>query len=302
MKKTIYAAAVVLFGVNVSYAGETALDSLRASVPPSVLSGTVLPAVSKGYVAGAYSPAGAPSRPLEWIPIKGGILTMGTDTGEAGFADARPIHEVAIRTFELSKTVVTVEQYAECWVKGACTEPATGDYCNWGKDSRQLHPVNCVTWNQANQYAKFKGGRLPSESEWEYAATSGGKNQKYPWGNAAPTCEKAVMADIGGYGCGAGSTLPVLSKDGKKCAREAGQTKQGLCDMTGNVWQWVQDKYQDSYKGVPADGGAFESAGYNRVLRGGSFFDDAAGMLRTDFRFSRPAATAAPFYGIRLAR
>ena len=46
---------------------------------------------------------------------------------------------------------------------------------------RQLHPVNCVDWDQASVYAKFKGGRLPSESEWEYAVTSSGKEQKYPW-------------------------------------------------------------------------------------------------------------------------
>ncbi|MCX5792581.1 MAG: formylglycine-generating enzyme family protein, partial [Elusimicrobia bacterium] len=176
MKKTIFAAAVVLFGVNVSYADETALDSLRASVSPSVLSGLVLPGADKGYVTGNGFSAGVPTRPVEWVTLNGGKFTMGTDSGEQGFEDARPIREVAIKTFNISKTAVTVEQYAECVFKGHCTEPNTGGYCNWGVAGRQLHPVNCVSWDQAYAYARFKGGRLPSESEWEYAATSGGKN------------------------------------------------------------------------------------------------------------------------------
>ena len=202
MKKAIYVAAVVLFGVNVSYAGETALDSLRAAVSPSVFSGLVMPGTDKGYVTGNGFSAGAAAKPVEWITINGGKFTMGTDSGEQGFEDAKPIREVAIKTFDMSKTAVTVEQYAECVFKGHCTEPKTGDYCNWGVAGRKLHPVNCVSWDQAYEYARFKGGRLPSESEWEYAATSGGKNQKYPWGNEEPTCDKAVMFGNGGYGCG----------------------------------------------------------------------------------------------------
>ena len=202
---------------------------------------------------------------------------MGTNSSEQGFEDAKPIHAVAIKTFYISKTAVTVEQYAECVIKGGCTEPGTGDYCNWGKTGRQLHPVNCVDWNQANQYAKFAGGRLPSESEWEYAATSGNKHQKYPWGNDEPTCDKAVMYGNSGLGCSANGTMPV-------CSKPAGNTAQGLCDMVGNIWQWVQDTYQESYKGTPVNGSAFESSGPFRVLRGGSFSYFDTGFLRTDYR------------------
>ena len=233
-----------------------------------VVEGIVVPAVSKGYVAGNDSSAGAPTKPVEWVTITGGKFTMGTDSGEKGFEDAKPIHEVAIKTFDMSKTAVTVEQYAECVIKGGCTKPASGDSSNWGKPGRQLHPVNRVDWNQAQAYAKFKGARLPSEAEFEYAAASGGKNQKYPWGNAEATSELAVM--------NADGTMPV-------CSKPKGNTAQGLCDMSGNVWQWVQDKYQDSYKGVPTDGSAFEGTGSNRVLRGGSFYGNVAGYLRADY-------------------
>ncbi|MFA6435190.1 MAG: formylglycine-generating enzyme family protein [Elusimicrobiales bacterium] len=247
-------------------------------------------AVSKGYVEPAE-----PVKPIEWVSISGGRFTMGTTSRGQGFEDAKPVHKVAIKTFEMSKTDVTVAQYAECVTKGVCTEPATGGYCNWGKPGRQLHPVNCVDWDQATQYAKFKGARLPSESEWEYAATSGGKKQKYPWGNAEPACDKAVMYGNGGYGCGANGTMPV-------CSKTAGNTAQGLCDMAGNVWQWVQDKYQDSYKGIPSDGSAFEGAGSDRVIRGGSFSLNVASRLRADYRSNNGPGDRDDDIGFRLAR
>ncbi|MCX5793165.1 MAG: formylglycine-generating enzyme family protein [Elusimicrobia bacterium] len=244
-------------------------------------------AVSKGYVGANAASVIVPGKPVEWVSIKGGKFTMGTDTNEVGFKDAKPVHEVSIKTFDMSKTAVTVEQYAECVNKGACTAPATGDYCNWGVAGRQLHPVNCVDWDQAQAYAKFKGARLPSESEFEYAATSGGRHQKYPWGNDAPTSELAVMRT--------NSTLPV-------CSKPKGNTAQGLCDMSGNVWQWVQDLYHSSYKGVPADGSAVEGAGSYRVLRGGSFSYDDARLLRADCRFTLGAGYRIGYIGFRLAR
>lgn len=230
--------------------------------------------VPAGYV-GEDNP---PAVPVEWVAIRGGKFLMGTDNGHS-HGDAIPIHEVVVRTFEMSRTPVTVEQYAECVNKGRCTRPGTGDrgYCNWGKRGRGRHPVNCVDWDQANQYARFKGARLPSESEWEYAATSEGRNQKYPWGDEDASCARAVMRGDGDIGCGGGGTLPV-------CSKPAGNTAQGLCDMAGNVYQWVQDRYQSSYAGAPGDGLAFEAAGASRVMRGGSFFDEGTGSLRADSR------------------
>lgn len=250
--------------------------------------------IMAGYISGNDPEVGEPAEPVEWIPLDGKKFLMGTDDGKR---DATPVHEVAIKAFEMSKTVVTVEQYAECVAKGLCTKPGTGGYCNWGKAGRQRHPVNCVDWKQANQYAKFKGARLPSESEWEYAATSGGKNRKYPWGNEAPDCRRAVMYGDGGVGCGNDSTLPV-------CSKPAGNTEQGLCDMAGNVMQWVQDSYQDSYDQAPSDGSAVEAADADRVARGGSFSNMDGRYLRSDFRyhmFPFPAGSRDRI-GFRLAR
>jgi len=251
-------------------------------------------AAVKGINKSSVEPV-EPATPIEYIAIPGGKFTMGTTGIEQGFEDAKPVHEVTIKTFQMAKTAVTVAQYAECVTKGGCTKPGTGDYCNWGKTGRQLHPVNCVDWAQAQAYAKFKGARLPSEAEFEYAATSGGRNQKYPWGNDEPTCDKAVMSGNGGYGCGTNSPMPV-------CSKPKGNTAQGLCDMSGNVWQWVQDKYQDSYKGVPVDGSAFEGAGSSRVIRGGSFLNVVAGYLRADNRSLNEHGSRNNHIGFRLVR
>lgn len=206
--------------------------------------------------------------PGNWVAIAGGKFKMVTDNGVSAFE-----REVAIESFEMSKTAVTVEQYASCVNEGACTEPATGDSCNWGKPGRELHPVNCVDWAQADQYAKFKGARLPSEAEWAFAATSGGKDQKYPWGNEAPACDKAVMA-----GCGNEGTMPV-------CSKPAGNTAYGLCDMAGNVWQWTQDK-----------------AGPGRVVRGSAFYSQVSPVTHADSRGKVAPGSRNVFLGFRLAR
>jgi len=242
--------------------------------------------VAGGFTKGYVEPMES-ATPIEWVTIPGGKFTMGTTSIERGFEDANPAHEVTIKTFQMAKTAVTVAQYTECVIKGACTEPDTGGYCNWGETGRGSHPVNCVDWDQAQDYAKFKGARLPSEAEWEYAATGGGKNQKYPWGNEKPTSELAVF--------NTDSTKPV-------CSTPKGNTAQGLCDMSGNVWQWVQDLYQHSYKGAPVDGSAFEGAGVNQVMRGGSFYDNDIMNLRADRRDFGGYSVRYDIVGLRLAR
>jgi formylglycine-generating enzyme required for sulfatase activity len=295
MKRNVVAMAGLLCLVAVAHADENwypvdALTTARVSKAPDAPR-----FVLAGYVAGQDPNAGKPGQSLEWVAINGGTFTMGTDDGADLFKDAKPIHEVAIKTFDISKTLVTVEQYAECVIKGGCTEPSTGAYCNWGVTGRQKHPINCVDWDQANAYAKFKGARLPSESEYEYAATSGGKNQKYPWGMDEPTCDNVAMYGNGGYGCGSNGTMPV-------CSKPAGNTTQGLCDMAGNVWEWVQDKYQSSYVGAPTDGRAFEGTGSDRVMRGGSVSTEFAGGLRADYRISDAPGGRYGALGFRLAR
>lgn len=283
--KRILIAAVLMGLAGGSYAADfNDLGGVKAAGLKALAAaeGIAVPELNKGYVEPME-----PATPIEYVSIPGGKFTMGTTSIENGFEDAKPVREVTIKTFQMAKTAVTVAQYVECMIKGGCTEPSTGDYCNWGKPGRGSHPVNCVDWDQAQAYAKFKGARLPSEAEFEYAATSGGKDQKYPWGNEEPTSELAVF--------NTNSTMPV-------CSKPKGNTAQGLCDMSGNVWQWTQDTYESSYNGAPADGSAFEGSGFRRVMRGGSFFSNDAWNLRADYRNGYDSGYRYGDFGFRLVR
>jgi formylglycine-generating enzyme required for sulfatase activity len=183
------------------------------------------------------------TKDIQWVTIPGGSFEMGTN-GES--KSEGPAHRVSVKTFQLAKTEVTNGQYKACVKAGACAAPidyATHAVKYVGGDD---HPVVNVDWVQSKKFSVWAGGRLPTEAEWEYAARSGGKKRKYPWGDAEPTCDLAVI-----QGCGDG-TEPV-------CSKPAGNTQQGLCDMAGNVWEWVQDKYQDTYQGAPIDGSAWIS-------------------------------------------
>lgn len=279
------------FGAGQNMAPGEVLEEARAS---DAAPGIIL----AGYVREDPEPRqGAPEVPVEWVPLSGGRFQMGTDNGRR---DAAPVHEVLLPSFEMSKSAVTVEQYAECVFAGMCSKPwkknGRSGNCNWYIIDRLRHPVNCVSWRQASEYATFKGARLPSESEWEYAATGGGRNQMYPWGNEAPSCERTVMHGDGGEGCGNWSTLQV-------CSRPAGNTAQGLCDMSGNVWQWVRDSYRTSYAHTPTDGSAYESKfNFLRVIRGGSYNVSIAEYLRVDQRGNVIADTSTSGIGFRIAR
>ncbi len=232
---------------------------------------------------------------IEWVRIPGGTFQMGSTKED----DEQPVHAVRVSSFELMKTEVTVGQYRLCVEAGACTAPDAYDpsaewstYCNWGQSGREDHPVNCVEWEQAQSFASWAGGRLPTESEWEYAARSGGESRTYPWGNESATCSRAVMND-GGGGCGQERTWPV-------CSKPAGNSTQGVCDLSGNVYEWVQDTYQDTYRGAPGDGTAWED-GVWRVNRGGSWFDTAA-ELRASCRDEEDPSHRSFSMGFRLAR
>ena len=245
---------------------------------------------------------------LEWVAIPGGTFMMGSDSGSS---IEQPVHQVTVPSFEMNRTEVTVTQYQACVDDGVCTEPddyTVSSYCNWGQVGREDHPVNCVDWFQAVDFCTWVGGRLPSEAEWEYAARGGGQGITYPWGNDSPSCTYAVM-DEGGRGCGMDRTWAV-------CSKTAGNTTQGLCDMAGNVWEWVQDWYHGSYDcdanpgatncgsgGIaPSDGSAWETpSGSDRVGRGGGFDDDAAG-LRAAGRGSAGPSVRSGSVGFRCAR
>jgi len=227
-----------------------------------------------------------------FLPIPGGDFQMGSTDGAD---DEKPVHTVSVADFRMSKTEVTVEQYRDCVAAGVCTKPGSERFCNFAKPGRGAHPVNCVDWEQASTFCAWVGGRLPSEAEWEYAARSGGREVRFPWGDTTASCQYAVMFDEhGGYGCGQDGTAEV-------CGKPAGSSEQGLCDLSGNVWEWVEDRYHNIYTGAPVDGSAWTNTGTWRVVRGGSFNDEAA-RLRTTARFYNDPSRGEPIIGFRCVK
>jgi formylglycine-generating enzyme required for sulfatase activity len=229
-----------------------------------------------------------------WVTISGGTFQMGSTSGQS---NETPVHQVTVPAFQMTETEVTVAQYEVCVNEGgACSAPGTDIYCNWNDTGYEDHPVNCVDWQQAVDFCTWAGGRLPSEAEWEYAARSTGPSSsyEYPWGNATATCSYAVM-EGGGYGCGTGRTWAV-------CSKPAGNTVQGLCDMAGNVYEWVQDWYHGDYTGAPTDGSAWLiPTGSERVMRGGSLYNVAL-HVRAANRYHDDPSYQNYYLGFRCAR
>jgi formylglycine-generating enzyme required for sulfatase activity len=231
------------------------------------------------------------------VTIPAGAFQMGCVAGAAGSdcdASEKPTHTVEVPAFDIDVTEVTSDLWARCVGSGGCTVPnASSSLCTYGIAGKEQHPINCISWQQADAFCAWDGKRLCSEAEWEKAAV-GTDGRKYPWGDTAPTCERAVL-DEGGQGCGTGASFPVGSKP-------AGDTPTGLKDMAGNVWEWVADYYHASYAGAPADGSAWlDPATQFQVARGGAF-SDTADKIRGSARRSFNLALDGYYLGVRCCR
>jgi formylglycine-generating enzyme required for sulfatase activity len=156
------------------------------------------------------------------------------------------------------RTEVTNAQYARCVTAGACTAPAN---TFWNDSSHSEHPVVNVDWKQASAYAKWAGGRLPTEAEWEKACR-GTDGRIYPWGNQAPT---SILANFIGSGTELVGSHP------------AGTSPYGALNMPGNVYEWTSSHYQP-YPYNANDGRESQEASIPRTMRGGSFFDLVNGV------------------------
>ena len=193
------------------------------------------------------SESGCP--PIEWIPIQGGTFSMGSTAD----INSRPPHLVTLPSFEMMRTEVTVGMYRRCVNEGACSPPNTGNFFNWSApiNSKEDHPINGVSWYQMNDFARWVGGHLPTEAQWEYVARGGYRDVLYPWGSTRPSnCNYAdFYLSVYPY-CDEEGTSPV-------CSFPLGDSLDGVCDLAGNVWEWIQDEYHGSYTGAPVDGSAW---------------------------------------------
>ena len=235
----------------------------------SEISGSVPPELSQpdqpGADPSAFYPAGSSNAdfqpvideingvPMAYVPA--GCFRMGPDS-----LGVEPDGtEICLDAFWISQTEVTQAQYQQCVAAGAC-DPLD-DRTYYGKPEYSNYPVILLEWEQAQQYAAWFGGQLPTQAQWEYAAR-GPEGWRYPWGNADPTCQRANSAGCGG--------LAVVGPG----LRSAGASWVGALDMLGSVWEWTADWSDPDYYAGLADGilnPPGPPSGAQRAVRGGAW-------------------------------
>ncbi len=174
-------------------------------------------------------------------------------------------------------------QYDVCVRAGHCDTDGldSSPKCNLNRHDRQDHPINCVSWRQANTYCQWANKRLPTEAQWEKAAR-GNKERTYPWGEEPASCRYAVMNE-GRAGCNKGGTWPVGSR--LKADAGAGTGPYGTVDLAGNVWEWTADWYdKEYYTHSPTKNPPGAPKGTFRVIRGGGWLFGNAPTLRASNR------------------
>jgi formylglycine-generating enzyme required for sulfatase activity len=222
---------------------------------------------------------------MVWIPS--GTFKMG-DIQKAGFSNELPIHEIFMNRFAIGRSEVTFAEYDRFVEDTGREKPDDED---WGRGNI---PVINVSWHDATAYAEWLSQqtgetyRLPTESEWEYAARAGTKTQ-YWWGNKIG--QKRAICD------GCGSDL-----DDKQTAlvNSFPANPFGLHDTVGNVWEWTCSEYKDQYTGEEqACNNNKDNDSY--AIRGGSWFTIPKGV-RSAYRFKRHPSERYNEIGFRLVR
>jgi formylglycine-generating enzyme required for sulfatase activity len=217
--------------------------------------------------------------PMRLVPH--GNFIMGSDTGDT---DERPVHTVYLDDFHIDKYEVTNAFYKTCVTEGACYEPK--DTSNYASSQYADHPVVYVDWNMAKTYCKWRGADLPTEAQWEKAAR-GTRGGTYPWGEGID-CSNANY-----LGCSEGTTSVTT--------HQGGISPYGVYDMAGNVWEWVEDWYFESYySNSQMENPPGPDSGDLRVVRSGAWNQDAINV-RASFRNAKAPAITDNDIGFRCA-
>ncbi|MDC0667310.1 bifunctional serine/threonine-protein kinase/formylglycine-generating enzyme family protein [Nannocystis radixulma] len=261
--------------------------------------------------------------------VTGKNFFMGSESEKPVLALARPQHKVEIRPFCIDIYEVTTEKYEACSDKGDCkrayrdsfwpqgaskradwdkAKTAYSTLCNAGVAERKQHPINCITWAQADEYCRVQGKRLPSEAEFEFAAR-GSDGRVYPWGDGAPSPEHLNAC---GTECvawrkqkGLPPVEPMYAADDKFVGTApvgsfpGGKTENGLFDLVGNVFEWTADRFEryPTTEGEPPP----PMPGNNRVIRGGAFNSSEPEHTDPALRFPNDADAHTHGIGFRCA-
>jgi formylglycine-generating enzyme required for sulfatase activity len=220
------------------------------------------------------------------------VLPAGSfNMGSPSYRETMPQHQVTIEApFAVAKYELTFAEWDACESVGACPQ---ADDSGMGRGNR---PVINVSWNDAQQYVAWlsqmtgKSYRLLSEAEYEYAAR-GGTLTAYYWGD-----------QIGVNNANCAQCGSLLWKKQTAPVGQFAPNAFGLYDMAGNVWEWVEDCYNNSYNGAPTDGSGWKTGNCDRhVLRGGGW-QAPAQTLRSDFRYYGTKSDRWDDRGFRVAR
>jgi formylglycine-generating enzyme required for sulfatase activity len=196
--------------------------------------------------------------------IPGGVFQMGSNDGAK---DEKPVHEVKVSAFCMDTSEVTVAAYDDCTTARGCEPPSTtvngpkfgpvdvlnlSKDCNAAKPDKRSFPINCVDWKEATAFCAWAKKRLPTEEEWEFVARGGDEQRKFAWGSEPPGAkrlnargpefnENRVGKTMYSESDGFHFTAPVGSFP-------AGDSRWGLHDMAGNVWEWTSSGYSEDYE------------------------------------------------------
>ncbi len=241
----------------------------------------------------ACPPCKAPGDAGSTVQVKGGVFMMG-DSVSYG---AAPVRQVTVSDFSIDRYEVSVAEFKKCVDAGVCSAPTKSfnTRCTYDQAGREAHPMNCVNYSEATTYCQWKGKRLPTEAEWEYAAR--GKDAKlYPWGTDAPSCKFAnFTGEIGktSPGCGDGTTCIGTKAAGKSWA--------GAQDMSGNVEEWTWDWYA-TWKSGNAKDPAGVLTGTGRVVKGSAYDQSSPNDQIAGRRESVGPNQREPWLGFRCAK
>jgi formylglycine-generating enzyme required for sulfatase activity len=260
---------------------------------------------------------------LEMVAIPGGSFEMGSPEGEAGRLDWEgPQRVVAVAPFWLGKFEVTQAQWRAVARGSQIARPLEAAPSRFKGDDL---PVERVSWEDAVEFCARlsrrtgRAYRLPSEAEWEYAARAGTATATYAGAMAILGEKNAPMLDeIAWYGGNSGVGFERTdgvdssawaekqyphSRAGTRPVGRKAPNAWGLHDMLGNVWEWVEDDWHESYKGAPNDGSAWAepARGFSRVVRGGSWYN-VAWYVRAACRYGYAPVERSVHLGFRCAR